>query len=272
MFTLTNQKFKLILIIQQIDFIVKDIFMKNYCLQLYSVKNALDEDYDATLKAISDMGYDGVEFAGNYGGYTGKELCEKLDFYGLTPVSAHLGFEELQNNFDYHAEILKDAGCKMIVCPWAEPKTIEEAENLGEELIKLAEKCLMRGFEFGYHNHSHEFDITNENGNNAFDIMMDISDPLVLTELDLGWIAKAGKNPDEYIRKYAGRVTYLHLKQFNENGEIVTLKNGIVNIESAIKTGVLMGCEYFIVEQDNPEEDELSDAKANIEFLKSLKV
>lgn len=250
--------------------------MKNFCLQLYSVKDALDENFDGTLKAISDMGYDGVEFAGNYGGYSGKELREKLDFYGLTPVSAHLSLEQLQNNFDYHAEILKDMDCRMIVCPWAEPKTVDEAEKLGEEFVRLAEKTLMNGFEFGYHNHAHEFDVTDENGNNAFDIMMDIGDPLVLCELDLGWIAKAGKNPDEYIRKYAGRVTYLHLKQFKQtdNGDykITNLQSGILDVKSAVKTGIMMGCEYFIVEQDTPEEDELTDAKTNIEFLKNLKV
>lgn len=248
--------------------------MKNYSLQLHSVRNSLDEDYDATLKAISDMGYDGVEFAGRYGGYTGKELREKLDFYGLTPISAHLSYEQLQNNFDYQAEFLKDLGCKTIVCPWTNPETIEGAEKIGEELVKLAEKCIMNGFEFGYHNHAHEFELEDENGNTAFDIMMDIGNPLVLTELDLGWIAKAGKNPDEYIRKYAGRVTYLHLKQFKKTADggdkISTLPQGILDVKSAIKTGKLMGCEYFIVEQDNIEQGELEDAKTNIDYLKSL--
>lgn len=250
--------------------------MKNYCLQLYSVKNALEEDFDATLKAVSDMGYDGVEFAGNYGGYTGEELRERLQFYGLTPVSCHLSLEQLEKNFDYHAEILKGAGCKMIVCPWTKPESIDEAQSIAQKLVEISEKCLMRGFEFGYHNHAHEFELTDENGTNAFDIMMDICDPLVLCELDLGWIAKAGKNPDEYIRKYAGRVTYLHLKQIKNNGdseyEITTLENGILDVKSAIKTGVLMGCEYFIVEQDTPKTDELTDAKENIEFIKSLKI
>lgn len=249
--------------------------MRNYCLQLYSVKNALDEDYDAALKAISDMGYDGVEFAGNYGGYTGDELREKLDYYGLTPVSAHLSYEELQNNFEYHAEILKGMGCKMIVCPWTTPETVEGAKEIGSELVKIAEKCLMNGFEFGYHNHAHEFEIADEDGNNALDIMMNIGDPLVLCELDLGWIAKAGKNPDDYIRKYAGRVTYLHLKQFKPDGDdykITTLNDGILDVKSAVKTGVLMGCEHFIVEQDVPEVDELTDAKTNIDYLKALKI
>ena len=33
-------------------------------LQLYSVRDHMQEDMDATLKAVAEMGYDCVEFAG----------------------------------------------------------------------------------------------------------------------------------------------------------------------------------------------------------------
>ena len=79
--------------------------MNKFNLQLYSVKHTLDDDFEGTLRAISDMGYDGVEFAGNYGGLTGAELNEFLESVGLTAVSAHISLEELENNFDYHKDI-----------------------------------------------------------------------------------------------------------------------------------------------------------------------
>lgn len=249
--------------------------MKNFALQLYSVKDALENDFDGTLKAVADMGYDGVEFYGGYyGGLSGEQLKEKLEFYGLDAVSAHVGFEDLEENLDYHIDTLTKAGCRMIVCPWTEPKTVEEAEDIANRLLKIAEKCISGGMEFGYHNHAHEF-IKPDGENTLYDIMMSICDPLVLTELDLGWVAKAGFSPEEYIRKYTGRITYLHLKQFSsadESGKITTLENGIVDFEKCIKTAKLMGCEHFIVEQDEIKESELADAKANIDYLKSLKI
>ena len=67
----------------------------------------------------------------------------------------------------------------------------------------------------------------------------------------------------------------LHLKQFSsadESGKITTLENGIVDFEKCIKTAKLMGCEHFIVEQDEIKDSELADAKANIDYLKSLKI
>ena len=85
--------------------------MKNFALQLYSVKDALENDFDGTLKAVADMGYDGVEFYGGYyGGLSGEQLKEKLEFYGLDAVSAHVGFEDLEENLDYHIDTLTKAG------------------------------------------------------------------------------------------------------------------------------------------------------------------
>ena len=43
--------------------------MKNFKigLQLYSIRDEVEKDMEASLKAISEMGYDCVEFAGFFG-------------------------------------------------------------------------------------------------------------------------------------------------------------------------------------------------------------
>lgn len=246
--------------------------MKKFALQLYSVKDALEKDFEGTLKAISEMGYDAVEFYGGfYGSLSAEDLKEKLDFYGLDAVSAHIDLDGLNSNLDYHLSFLEKLDCKMIVCSFAEPKSAKEAEVLGKNLLELSEKCIVKGFEFAYHNHA--FEIENSDGENTFfDITMSVGDPLVLAQLDVGWLAKAGVNPEEYIRKYAGRVPSIHLKQFlPDGGKITTLEKGIVDIENCIKTAKLMGTTQFIVEQDTPSTDELTDAKTNLDYLKSLK-
>lgn len=248
--------------------------MKNFALQLYSVKNALEKDFEGTLKAVAEMGYDGVEFYGGYyGNFSAVDLKEKLEFYGLDAVAVHIDLKEAEENLDYHIDFIKKLDCNMIICSYSKPKTVDEAENIGERLLKISEKCIISGIEFAYHNHAHEFEKPDDE-NTLFDILMSVSDPLVLAELDLGWIAKAGISPEEYIRKYAGRVPLVHLKQFSadEASKITTLESGIVDIESCIKTAKLMGTSGFIVEQDEATTDELTDAKKNIEYLKKLKV
>ena len=57
-------------------------------VQLYSVRTNLAEDFEGTLKQVSEMGYDGVEFAGLCGNdpKTVAELCKKT---GMTYLSAN---------------------------------------------------------------------------------------------------------------------------------------------------------------------------------------
>ncbi|MBN2710936.1 MAG: sugar phosphate isomerase/epimerase, partial [Planctomycetes bacterium] len=58
-------------------------------IQLYSVRDNLTADFEGTIKAIAEMGYAGVEPAGNYG--AGVESAKKLfDSLGLEVPSAHL--------------------------------------------------------------------------------------------------------------------------------------------------------------------------------------
>ncbi|MBQ5590437.1 MAG: TIM barrel protein [Clostridia bacterium] len=248
--------------------------MKKYAIQLYSVRRALEEDFDATLTKIAEMGYDGVEFCGSYGGYDGKELSKFLNHLGLDAVSAHLSYEQCMDNLDYHLDILKECGCDLIVCPWAKGDTLEEVEKYGEGLLQIAEKCLMKGFQFAYHNHAFELKTKFEDGN-ALDKYMEIGDPLLLAELDIGWIGFVGENPEDYIRKYAGRVVALHLREIeNVDGKDVdvTFDKGPVDIKSAIQTGEKMGVTHFIVEHETEAEDEMKNAQIIINQLKELKL
>ena len=65
--------------------------MKNFKigLQLYSIRDAMAEDMDAALKAVKEMGYDYVEFAGGKHGKSWQEIRQLLDKYDLKCVSVH---------------------------------------------------------------------------------------------------------------------------------------------------------------------------------------
>ncbi len=253
-----------------------------YAIQLYSVREMLKQDYMGTLKYLADLGYDGVEFFGGVEancGYSTKEIKDALEFLGLEAVSAHVGFEVLSENFDFITDYYKEIGVKCIVCPWVYEEQIdtpEKATDTAKRFVEFAEKCLLKGLEFAYHNHTHEFEKFSEDVT-ALDVVLDASDPLVLMQIDVAWAQKAGVySAPEFIRKNAGKVTYLHLKQYIESAEgkrgakISTLDKGNVDIKECVRVGKMMGCEWFIVEFDSPLLSEKEDAKINVEFLKSI--
>ena len=128
-------------------------------LQLYSVREDLEQDFEGTLKKVKALGYDGVEFAGLYGKAPAeiKALCEK---HGLTPISAHVPFVDMMADPDKVLGDYAAIGCRFVAIPYLTEeyrpgtdgfqKTIEGARLLGETAKKL-------GMQLLYHNHDFEF-------------------------------------------------------------------------------------------------------------------
>ncbi|HLH78770.1 MAG TPA: sugar phosphate isomerase/epimerase, partial [Chthonomonas sp.] len=86
-------------------------------LQLYSVREQCAKDLPGVLKAVAQMGYEGVEFAG-YHGYGAAELRKMLDDFGLKCCGAHVGIEtllgdELAKSIEFH----KTLGNKFLIVP-----------------------------------------------------------------------------------------------------------------------------------------------------------
>ena len=245
-----------------------------FSLQLFSVRNELKKNFKFTLRSVAEMGYTGVEFAGDYGGMSAPELRALLDELGLTCVGAHVSLELLENDFDAQADYLETLGCPHIVCPWAYIHDEASAKEHGAKFEEIAVKCAMRGFRFSYHNHDHEFAKT-EDGRYLDDVMMDSCSELVMAELDVFWIAMAGADPVRVIRQYPGRMELLHLKQMGwKDGEKVSVLfgQGVLDLADLSAHGKLMGITDLIVEEETPCDDMLDAVRQDIEDLRRMEV
>jgi len=63
-------------------------------LQLYSVREDCAKDFEGTLKAVAEMGYEGVEFAGYYE-RSAENLRAILDNFGLKVAGTHIRIDAL---------------------------------------------------------------------------------------------------------------------------------------------------------------------------------
>lgn len=226
--------------------------MKELGLQLYSLKDDFAKDFKGAMEKVAKMGYTQVEFAG-YGGLSPAEMKELLAKTGLEPVASHVSLPELEEKLDFHIDYLKAVGCPTLVCAWAGMKTADEAAQVGEKLSAMAEKCAQAGLSFAYHNHGHEFDKT-PGGECLFDIMMRHGGNLLMVEFDVFWIAFAGEDPIDYMKRYAGRVMYIHLKELGvkEDGSKFNAipGRGTLDFPAILKTGEKLGVEAYFVEQE----------------------
>lgn len=185
----------------------------NVGIQLYGVRNSMAEDFYGTLKAIRDMGYEYVEFAGYYG-KSKEEIKAALDELGLKCISVHQGLDFYNDDPDAAAEFLKYFGVKYSVIPWYEKSNLAGSENWSNTVArfeKVSQILESHGMVLGYHNHDFEFD--KHDGKYLHDYIFEAV-PDMVPEIDTCWVHYAGVKPDEKIREFSGRVEIVHLKDF----------------------------------------------------------
>lgn len=246
-------------------------------IQLYSVRDDMEKDFEGTLRAIKSYGYEGVELAGFYG-KTAEEVKNILSEIGLVPVSAHVGIELMRADMEQVIKDYKTVGCKYIAVPWLNPEdrlTSENAEKTVSDIRRFTKMAMDNGLIMCYHNHDFEFERIN--GEYAFDLLYS-EIPELKVEQDSCWVAVSGESPSEYLKKYSGRTPLLHLKDFagtraDNTFELRPNGYGVQNFGEIIKTAEENGVEWLIVEQDEPSMDKsrLECAKLSIEYLETLR-
>ena len=183
-----------------------------------------------------------------------------------------------------------------MVIPYLTPEYRPGNEKFGEVIEgakKLGKIANALGMKLCYHNHDFEF--VKIDGEYALDILYnEVSEELLETEIDTCWVNVGGESPADYVRKYAGRVNILHLKDFTgEKSDNMYALIGIDEDEKKEETNKFefrpvgygkqdfiaileaakeSGTKWVVVEQDEPSMDKtrMECAKLSIEYLKSI--
>jgi sugar phosphate isomerase/epimerase len=182
-------------------------------LQLYSVRDACAQDFDAALSQVAAMGFAGVEFAGYYH-YEGKpaELRKRLDALNLKVAGTHirtavLADDVIQRTIDFHQAI----DCRFLVVP-GDPAFTDPGKSgpLADTFNRVAARLKPLGMACGFHNHQGEF--ATHDGETWWDLFARRTTPDVILQQDCGWTATAGLDPVELIKRYPARTKTTHFK------------------------------------------------------------
>src|SRR5262245_52420866 len=141
-------------------------------VQLYTVRNDLEKDFEGTLQKVASLGNKEVEFAGYYN-RTPQQVKEILNRFGLEAPSVHVPLKAIQDNIEQSIEAAKIIGHKLIVCPYLEPddrKTIDNYKRHAATFNKAGEACKQAGIVFGYHNH--DFELAAIDGRVPLDLLL----------------------------------------------------------------------------------------------------
>ncbi|MBT2292097.1 sugar phosphate isomerase/epimerase [Paenibacillus albidus] len=221
-------------------------------LQLYTLREELEGDFEGTLRKVAELGYRGVEFY-DYFGRPPEEVKALLDELGLTVIGAHRPYEVLLNDTEQELEYNLKIGNRNLIVPYmAEEK--RDWKEVAANLRIIGEKCKAAGAVLYYHNH--DFELTEQvEGRPAFDYLFgQVPAELLQVEMDTCWVYYGGYDPVDYINRYSGRLPIIHLKDLKkrEDGspETVVLGEGEVLLEAILEAAVQAGTEWAVVEQD----------------------
>lgn len=238
---------------------------KEIGVQLYSIRDVIGNpeayarNHEEAFKALAQMGYTSVEAAcysdGKLYGVDPEQYKADLEAAGLKSLSTHIGrnlsdeelasgdFTETMKWWDQAIAAHKAAGCKYVVCPsFAVPQTLAGLKTYCDYFNAIGAKCKENGMLFGYHNHSHEFNKVEDKV--IYDFMLENTNPeYVFFEMDVYWAVMGHAAPVEYFKKYPGRFTMLHIKDYRELGE-----SGMVGFDAIFNNAGLAGMKDFIVE------------------------
>lgn len=247
-------------------------------LELYSVRDELKRDPQGTVRAVAQMGYQGVEFYGPYYQWTqpqAKDMRKLLDDLGIRCFSTHNDAENLQPDKLEHARDLNlILGTSYIVQASApQIDSLDGWKKVAENLDIAADRLAKDNLKVGYHNHQTEF--TPLDGKRPIEILAANTHPAVMLQLDVGTCLDAGSDPVEWIRANPGRIKSLHLKDWSpdpDKGYKVLFGEGAaewLDIFAAAES--VGGADYYLMEQEGSRFPELESAKKCLESYRTLR-
>jgi sugar phosphate isomerase/epimerase len=246
----------------------KSKYLDTLGLQLWTVRNQMEEDQSATLKAVADAGYKQVEL----GRVVGSEsIVKEARGLGMKVTSSFVDWNSVLGNEGDHPELktivatAKEWGIEHLVFGYigkGHRETVDLVKKTAAKANDFGQMCNDAGIKLCYHNHSFEFKPI-DGKTTGFDILMnEFDNEKCKFELDVFWAKLGGWDPIETMKKLDGRITQIHLKDLKEGTAIEfdegavpkdafeECGDGTIDMAEVMKVAEEVGAEQCHVEQD----------------------
>jgi sugar phosphate isomerase/epimerase len=246
-------------------------------LELFSVRDQMKTDLMGTVRAVAKMGYEVVEFYGDYSAWTpdyAKDVRKLLDELKIQCCSTHNGSRDFTPKFlPKTIELNQILGSKFVVLASAgRVQGLDGWKKVADTLNQVAEQLKPAKMGTGYHNHQTEF--MELEGQRPIEILAANTTKDVVLQLDVGTCLHAGYDPVAWIEKNPGRIRSMHCKDWSPDPAKdykVLLGEGTAPwkkiFQAAEKKG---GIEFYLVEQEGSAYPSLETCQRCFDLFKKL--
>ena len=257
--------------------------MADIALQMYTMRNCMADEKQLleTLRRVREIGYRSVQIT-RPAYVTIEALKRMLDEVGLSADSALGHCMKLDEEYDailHEAEVLGTRVVRLDGIPMELAQTAEGYRTFARILEKGGKAFRAAGYDMYYHFHAFEW--TNFGAERGIDILLNETTPeYVGFQPDVFWLTSAGTEPSSSLRLFAGRVRYMHVKDYAikpRTGALEDVPNcfapvgrGNLNWPGIMKTAREIGIDHFVVEQDLCDGDVFECIKTSHDSLRAM--
>jgi sugar phosphate isomerase/epimerase len=248
--------------------------LKGVGIQLYTLRQAMQQDQPRTLERISQLGYTEIEWWGDYG-RTPTQMRALLDSFRLSSPAWHVPPELLApDKLNATLDTAAAMGHRHMIVAWLPPgqHTEDGVKRVADLLSAAGERGASVGIRTGYHNHDFEFTARVSGGKLLWDVLVEHSDArFVDLELDCFWAFKAGHDPIALIQRLSNRITHLHLKDSTAAPAFAQrdLGEGVIDWRRLLTVATAGRVRNVFVERDDPQ-DPWVTAEVGRRYLRTL--
>ncbi|MEO8337464.1 MAG: TIM barrel protein [bacterium] len=248
-------------------------------LELFTVRDQIDKDFEGTLAQVAGAGYKEVETT-SYAGRTPAQVRAALDKAGLSATSTHVALSagpELERTLAGYQEMGHrysaargtggpggpPPGGRGVPQP---PPTVDTIKRQAELYNQIGAAGKPYGVQVLIHNHTNEFQPFADSAMTPYEVLFANIDPaFVVMELDIGWSTVAGHPALELFAKYPGRFPLWHVKDMADlatvhamatqaerqrAAKIVPVGLGDINYRPIFERSSEAGLQHYFIEQD----------------------
>lgn len=185
-------------------------------------------------------------------------LKDMLATAGLSTLSGHFNIAMFDGDARRVIDAARALDMSLVVAPWLEPEDRPTDKDgwrrIHDWLIGVKARIEDAGFAFAWHNHDFEFQRF-EDGSFGIEYLLGEE---IDVAFDLAWVHVAGEDPATWLRRYAGRVPAVHVKDVAASGENIDemgfadLGHGVVDWPALWNVLDELDVGLRIVEHDQP--------------------
>ncbi len=235
-------------------------------LQLYTVREVLNNDFEGIVRKVAEMGYAGVESAG-FPGTTPAKAKALFDELGLQVCSAHTGLPDAAG-INEIVDLAGALGVTRVVTSsgrdaFRDMSSVDALCGAWNEAAALANE---HGLELGLHNHWWEF--TQVEGRSGYDLLIEKLDPSIHFQVDTYWVQTGGGDVVDVISRLGSRAPLIHIKDgaCTPEADMMAAGSGIMDFPAVVEACGL-AAEWMIIELDRCASDMLEAVQQSHDYM-----